>query len=67
MVDLSTDHSWLWSRNKFLNRKYAMQAMYQNFISGENWQLDQDKVKSQLSCCRVCVWGKEKLLLFLLS
>eukprot|EP00048_Salpingoeca_helianthica_P001914 m.52729 g.52729 ORF g.52729 m.52729 type:complete len:981 (-) comp11792_c0_seq1:836-3778(-) len=37
MSDLTTEHTWLWSRSKFLSRKYAMQEVYQNFINGEEW------------------------------
>jgi hypothetical protein len=36
---LVTDHIWLWNRNKFLDRKDHMQAMYQNYMEGEKWDL----------------------------
>ena len=39
MRNLVTEHEWMWSRNKFLNRKYLMQEMYQNFVEGEDWDL----------------------------
>ena len=39
MRHLVTDHIWMWSRNKFLDRKDHMQGMYQNYVEGEDWQL----------------------------
>lgn len=41
MRHLVTDHIWIWSRNKFLDRKDHMQDMYQNYVEGEEWQLPQ--------------------------
>ena len=41
MRHLETDHYWLWSRNKFVNRKYLMQEMYQNYVEGEAWDLSE--------------------------
>ncbi|XP_062517829.1 kinesin-like protein KIF28P isoform X2 [Corticium candelabrum] len=43
MRHLETDHYWLWSRNKFVNRKYLMQEMYQNYVEGEAWDLSEEK------------------------
>ena len=34
MKDLTNSNFWMWDRNKFINRKYKMQEMYQNFIDG---------------------------------
>ena len=35
-------NDWLWDRNKFINRKFIMQEMYQNYIEGdENWDYPQ--------------------------
>ena len=35
-------NDWLWDRNKFINRKFIMQEMYQNFVEGEpDWDLPQ--------------------------
>lgn len=39
MRHLETDHYWLWSRNKFVNRKYLMQEMYQNYVESEAWEV----------------------------
>lgn len=39
MNSLVNDKSWLWPRNKFVNRKYVMSEMYENYVDGENWQL----------------------------
>lgn len=36
MKSLADGNTWLWDRNKFLNRKYLMQEMYQNFVEGES-------------------------------
>lgn len=41
MRHLVTDHIWMWSRNKFLDRKDHMQDMYQNYVEGEEWQQPQ--------------------------
>jgi hypothetical protein len=38
-----TDYYWLWSRNKFINRKYLMQEMYQNYVENEPWDLPPEK------------------------
>ena len=38
----NNDNEFLWDRNKFLNRKYLMQEMYQNFVDGDkDWDLEQ--------------------------
>lgn len=39
MTNLETKLDWLWSRNQFINRKYLMQEMYQNYVEGEDWKL----------------------------
>ncbi|XP_022096862.1 kinesin-like protein KIF28P [Acanthaster planci] len=37
------DNEFLWDKNKFLNRKYLMQEMYQNFVDGEpDWDREKD-------------------------
>ena len=36
MVDLETDHEWVWSKEKFLNRKFIMQELFQQFEDGED-------------------------------
>ena len=43
MRNLDNNNEFLWDRNKFLNRKYLMQEMYQNFVDGDkDW--DREKV-----------------------
>ena len=39
VINLETKHEWIWSRQKFLNRKYIMQEMYDNFQEGDEWDL----------------------------
>lgn len=41
MKSLEDDAEWIWDRNKFLNRKFLMQEMYQNYVEGEDWDLPQ--------------------------
>ena len=37
-----SDNHWLWERNKFINRKFMMQEMYQNYVEGDaNWDVPQ--------------------------
>lgn len=43
MKSLEDDAEWVWNRNKFLNRKFLMQEMYQNYVEGEDWDLPQEK------------------------
>ena len=41
--DLIHNNSWLWDRNKFINRKYKMLEMYQNYVDGDpDWDLPED-------------------------
>ena len=40
MRDLKNKNEYLWDRNKFINRKYLMQEMYQNYVDGDkDWDL----------------------------
>ena len=39
MRSLVKDHTWIWNRNQFLDRKYQMQEMYQNYVEGDEWDL----------------------------
>ncbi|XP_071502786.1 kinesin-like protein KIF28P [Diadema antillarum] len=44
MKNVDNENEFLWSRNKFLNRKYLMQEMYQNFTDGDKyWDVEQDR------------------------
>ena len=38
VLDLVTDLEWVWSREKFLNRKCVMEEMFAKFEDGEKWQ-----------------------------
>eukprot|EP01137_Pigoraptor_chileana_P032730 Opistho-2@22590 len=40
---LLNDNHWMWSRAKFLNRKFIMQEMYQNYVEGDEWDQPQEK------------------------
>ena len=37
--NLEKDLEYIWSRDKFVRRKYLMQEMYQNYTEGEEWTL----------------------------
>jgi len=40
MKDLVSNIEWIWEKNKFINRKYLMQEMYNNFVDGdEQWDM----------------------------
>ena len=41
MKNLANDNEWLWDKNKFINRKYIMQEMYQNFMDGDDGEVSQ--------------------------
>ena len=43
MKNLETGLEWLWPKNKFVNRKFLMQEMYENFEEGEEWQLPDER------------------------
>ncbi|KAI8767400.1 kinesin protein KIF28P [Biomphalaria glabrata] len=43
VINLETKHEWVWPREKFLNRKFVMQEMYQNYLDGETWDLPKEK------------------------
>ena len=39
MKDLNTGNLWLWGRDKFVNRRYMMQEMYQQYLDeDESWK-----------------------------
>nr|CAB3259098.1 kinesin-like protein KIF28P [Phallusia mammillata] len=42
--NLVTGHDYMWDKNEFINRKYAMQEMYQMYVEeDDDWKKDQDK------------------------
>ncbi|XP_074652315.1 kinesin-like protein KIF28 isoform X3 [Tubulanus polymorphus] len=38
-TNLETDRHWLWPKTKFLNRKFMMTEMYNNYLDGDDWQV----------------------------
>ncbi|XP_076437363.1 kinesin-like protein KIF28 [Babylonia areolata] len=43
VINLETKHEWVWPRQKFLNRKFVMEEMYDNFQEGEDWDLPPER------------------------
>nr|XP_022300390.1 kinesin-like protein KIF28P isoform X2 [Crassostrea virginica] len=44
MRNLENGNEWLWDRNKFINRKFLMQEMYQNYVEGaDDWDVPKEK------------------------
>lgn len=43
MRNLQSGLEWMWPRTKFINRKYLMQEMYQNYEEGEEWRLPDER------------------------
>uniref|UniRef100_A0A2C9KML9 Kinesin-like KIF1-type domain-containing protein n=2 Tax=Biomphalaria TaxID=6525 RepID=A0A2C9KML9_BIOGL len=42
--NLENGNSWLLSRNNFINRKYLMQEMFQNYTEGDpDWNVPKEK------------------------
>ena len=39
MTDLESGHEWVWPKEKFLNRKFVMQEMYDKFEDDEDWKM----------------------------
>ncbi|XP_077200403.1 kinesin-like protein KIF28 [Paroedura picta] len=37
-----TNQVWVWSKSKFINRKFLMEELYQRFLDGENVQVDNE-------------------------
>lgn len=55
MKSTEDDAEWVWDRNKFSNRKYLMQEMYQNYVEGDEW--DKPKVtKAWGDQVKIMVW-----------
>lgn len=40
---LDTGYEWFWTRQKFINRKYVMQEMYEDFEAGESWDVPPER------------------------
>ena len=57
MKSRQDDAEWLWDKNKFMNRKFIMQEMYQNYVEGEDW--DVEKVSGQwMKSCYKCAFSR---------
>lgn len=39
VTDIETDLQWMWPKDKFLNRKFVMQEMFQKFEDDEDWKV----------------------------
>ena len=40
MRNLGNDTEFMWDRSKFINRKFLMQEMYQDYVNGDDdWDL----------------------------
>ena len=46
VTDLETDLDWMWSKEKFNNRRYVMQEMFENYKEGDKWQLPEVRTNS---------------------
>lgn len=46
--DRSTRFVWLWSKAKFINRKYLMQELYQAWIDGLPVDIEKERVSAAL-------------------
>ncbi|XP_062578631.1 kinesin-like protein KIF28P isoform X1 [Saccostrea cucullata] len=43
-TNVETKHEWIWPKVKFMNRKYVMQEMYNDFLDGDDpWDLPPEK------------------------
>ena len=38
VVHLETKHEWLWPKEKFINRKFVMEEMYNDYEDGDPWE-----------------------------
>lgn len=39
VTQLDTGYIWFWTKQKFINRKYVMQEMFEDFQNGEEWKV----------------------------
>ena len=46
LKDLTNQNEFLWTSDYFINRKFMMQEMYENFANGEDINVPQVKVTS---------------------
>ena len=43
VTQLDTGYIWFWTKEKFINRKYVMCEMYEDFQNGEDWQVPRER------------------------
>ena len=43
VTQLDTGYIWFWTKEKFINRKYVMCEMYEDFQNGEDWQVPHER------------------------
>ena len=53
MKNLTNDNDWLWDKNKFINRKYIMQEMYQNYTDGDDWEVEKVNFRRELFLVKI--------------
>ena len=42
VTQLESGYVWFWSKDKLINRKFAMEEMYQKFQNNEEWNLSDE-------------------------
>ena len=69
MRNLDNGNEWLLDRNKFINRKYLMQEMYQNFMEGDkDWDVPKVYIlfsflsNSNQNCLPFCLCFRKKVI-----
>ena len=69
MRNLDNGNEWLLDRNKFINRKYLMQEMYQNFMEGDkDWDVPKVFIlfsflsNSYQNCLPFCLCFRKKVI-----
>ncbi|OAF69255.1 hypothetical protein A3Q56_02996 [Intoshia linei] len=43
MKNLKNENTWLWERGKFMNRRYLIQEMYQQYVDSEIFYIEKEK------------------------
>ena len=38
MKNMSTDHTWVFHSNRFVDMRYKMQSVYHNYMQGFDWE-----------------------------
>ena len=50
MKNMSTDHSWVFHSNRFVDMRYKMQAVYHNYMQGFDWEPPAVSVRVSVYC-----------------